>query len=268
MMLCNKFVILLLFLVTYQTLAKTPKIVTILSDNGYPPYSYVENGKPKGIYIDLINEAAKRVANDYQIIIRPLPWKRALKEIENGNALAIIPPYIHSQKRPYMWPYSSVLSYERIVVFCHNHIDFKAHLLRKYQKGVKPINIGINAGYLILNEQLSKAKRNKKIKMWENRSTTSNILKLIEKRIDCYINDPLSSLWVLKSLQKEKPQLNFDNITQSLEVMVQTAHIGYTNSKGHKFDYKDDFVIKFDKALLAVKRDKVLEKIIAKYTGE
>jgi len=50
-----------------------------------------------------------------------------------------------------------------------------------------------------------------------------------------------------------------------MEVMVQTAHIGYTNSKDHKFEYKDDFVKKFNKALVVIKRNKALERIIRKY---
>jgi polar amino acid transport system substrate-binding protein len=37
-----------------KLLAAKTQEVTILADNGYPPYSFVEDGKPKGIYVDII----------------------------------------------------------------------------------------------------------------------------------------------------------------------------------------------------------------------
>jgi len=261
---CIYVFITLCLVISCSVRAHVPQPVTILSDNGYPPYSYVENGIAKGIYVDLINEVAKVLAKDYKIKIRPLPWKRALQEIKKGREFAIMPPYIHSE-REYIWPYSSALSYERVVVFCHDSIDFKGHLLQDRNTAISPLNVGINAGYLILNEQLSRAKRDKKINIWENRSTVSNIQKLLDKRIDCYLNDPLSTRWVFKELKKERASMSFKEIKQSMEVMVQTAHIGYTNSKDHKFEYKDDFVKKFNKALVVIKRNKALERIIRKY---
>lgn len=244
--------------------AGSPKEVSIVIDDSYPPYSFVENGKAAGIYIDLIRLAAKRLEKDYHIKFVPMPWKRALQEVKMGNAFAVVPPFIHTEKRSYIWPYSAPLAYERVVVYCQKSIAFRAHLQRN-PKEVKPLNIGINSGFLTLNEQLIRAEANGLIKMRENRSTRANIQKLISKRVDCYLNDPLSTKWVLKQLQKQNPSLNLTDTRQMMEVMVQSAHIGYTNSKSRKFRYKSDFIKRMDKALAVVKRDKALEKIITKY---
>jgi len=266
----NKFIhlfIVLFFSVSISVRAQELQVVTILSDNGYPPYSYVENGIPKGIYVDLINEVAKEMASDYKIKIRPLPWKRALQEIKNGREFAVMPPYVHAQ-REYIWPYSSPLAYERVVVFCHDKINFKEHISRQRQVITSPLNVGMNAGYLILNEQLSRAKRDNKIRIWENHSTVANIQKLLDKRIDCYLNDPLSTQWVLNNLPKKNSLISLEGVKQSMEVMVQTAHIGYSNVNPQKFHFKDDFVKKFNKALEVVKRNKAIERIVNKYVGD
>ena len=248
--------------------ANTPQIVTIISDDSYPPYSYVENGKAAGIYVDLVMLAAKRLAEDYTVIIKPMPWKRGLQELKMGKEFAILPPFIHSNKRDYIWPYSKTLSYERVVAFCQKDIELKAYLSDQPNPDAKPINVGINAGFLILNEQFTRAQEINVVDVWENRSTRANVQKLINKRLDCYLNDPLSTQWVLNQLMKKDPTLSFDNIEQMLEVMVQTAHVGYTNRKNDKFHFRKDFIKRFDKALSVVKRDNGLEKIIRKYVKQ
>lgn len=240
--------------------------VLIVADDSYPPYSYVENNEIKGIYIDLINLAAQRLAKDYKIKFVAMPWKRALQEVKLGNAFAVIPPYIHSHKRDYIWPYSAALAYERVVAHCHDSIDLREHLMMQDDKSNKQsINVGINAGYMILNERLSQAKAQGLIKVWENRSTKANVLKLINRRIDCYLNDPLSTKWVLKEITADNESLNFKEIHQTIEVMVQTAHIGYSSDENNRFKFKEDFVKRFDKALAAVKRENALDKIVAQY---
>ncbi len=49
----------------------------------YPPFQYLEDGKPKGYKLDILNEAFKRAGHTYEIEF--LPWARVLKYIENGN---------------------------------------------------------------------------------------------------------------------------------------------------------------------------------------
>ena len=52
-------VIVLLMLTTSWSALGTGVKVEILTDDDYPPYSYVLNGETKGIYIDLVKKAAK-----------------------------------------------------------------------------------------------------------------------------------------------------------------------------------------------------------------
>ena len=131
-------------------------------------------------------------------------------------------------------------------------------------KNTKPLYLGVNAGYLILNKKLEQAKKANNISIFENKSTSANIKKLFYNRLDCYVNDKHSTLWELAHIAKEA-DINFDKIKESLLVMTQTAHIGYTNNPSHPFEFKDDFIIRMDEALSSVISSKVYQEIINRY---
>jgi polar amino acid transport system substrate-binding protein len=238
--------------------------VTILADDSYPPYSFVENGKLKGIYIDIVRQAATLIESHYKINIIAIPWKRGLLEIEMGKSFALIPPYKHIQKRSYIWPYSIPLMKEHVVAFCQKGINLSKYINPTKIKKQPPLMIGINAGYLILNKKLEKAVHRKDIIISENKSTSSNIMKLYTKRLDCYFNDKNSTHWELSQLSK-KSSINFENVREALLVMTQTAHIGYTNAHGHDFEFKDDFVLRMDDALSNLISSGTYQEIINQY---
>jgi polar amino acid transport system substrate-binding protein len=238
--------------------------VTILADDSYPPYSFVDNDQLRGIYIDIIKAAAKLIEQHYKVKIDPVPWKRGLQGLEKGTSFALVPPYKHIKKRPYMWPYSVPIMKENVVAFCHKDIDLLGHLKPQAMKSNAPLIIGINAGYLILNPKLEQAKNKKNIAISENKSTTLNILKLYHKRLDCYLNDKFSTLWELSNMKKEK-KINFNDIREVFLVMTETAHIGYTNINPDTYPFKDDFILRMDQALLSVISSDEYKEIINRY---
>lgn len=254
----------LLCLSCFVLQAKGVQKVIILADDGYPPYSFVENGQLKGIYVELVQEAAKKVQQKYHIELIATPWKRALMKIEDGNELAILPPYKHLKERPYMWPYSVALMNETVSAFCHKSVDIKAYLNTFDQLQSPPLNIGINAGYIMFTEDILAAISRGNIVVWENKSTDANIIKLHSKRVDCYLNDRLSILWEFEKLQRQQ-KLSFSEIEEVLSVMNQTAHIGYSNSNNEAYPYKDEFVKSFDKSLMQIKSSPKYHQIIRRY---
>jgi len=247
--------------------APKDKAVIILADDSYPPYSFMENGQIQGIYVDLVLAAAKSLTPYYQVQVVAVPWKRGLRELNQGSALALIPPYKHIEKRPYIWPYSIALLSETVIAYCHRDIDISSYINSSGVKPQRPLNVGINAGYQILNRELTLAKDKGNIVIRENKDTRANILKLLHRRLDCYLNDRLSTLWELKRLRREYPEKDyqFNGISEALLVMTQTAHIGYTDSKEHKFTYKDEFVKRMDEALALLHTSGEYERILAKY---
>lgn len=259
-------IFILLLQIGIKAFAQDVKVVTILADDAYPPYSYVEDGKLKGIYIEFIRLAAKSLKPYYEINIQAIPWKRGLSEVRQGHAFAIVPPYKHIESRPYIWPYSIALYSETVVTFCHYDINI-SELISREGSDINVVNVGVNAGYQILNQELKTAKRDGKLNLWENKDTGSNILKLLHRRIDCYLNDRLSTIWEFRRLKKQFPEksYSFKNIYEAMLVMTQTSHIGYSDVNNEKYRYKDDFVRRMDEALIKLYNTKEYVQIISQY---
>ena len=241
--------------------------VTILADDAYPPYTFVENGQLKGIYIDLLQLASKRLSHQYDIKFQATPWQRGLNELKDGRAFALIPPYKHYDTRPYMKPYSVPLLTETVIMLCHQDVDISGYIGQELNSLAKPIKVGVNAGYLILNEALSKARKKGTLAFEENKDTSSNVLKLLLRRIDCYLNDRISTYWEIKQLSTLFPDKKFEQVklVESLEVMTQTAHIGYTDAPNNTYEYKGNFVIQMDKAIEDIVSSKEYAQILSSY---
>ena len=87
--------------------------VKIVTDDDYPPYSYVEDGHLKGLYIDLISRASKLLLPEYEVSLEAMPWKRALMKLEQGEEFAILPPYKHEIKKTLYWPLFFISIYRK-----------------------------------------------------------------------------------------------------------------------------------------------------------
>ena len=79
--------------------------VTVYADADYPPYSYQEGGKARGIYADIMQKAFSRMSG-YRVTIVPVPFKRGLAYLESGKGFALYPPYYWPAERPYIKTYS------------------------------------------------------------------------------------------------------------------------------------------------------------------
>lgn len=222
--------------------------VEILTDDDYPPYSYVLNGETKGIYIDLVERAAKFMQPDYDVIVVAMPWKRALKKLEMGQSFAVLPPYLHTELRPYISPYSIPLATEHVVTFCRQGVELNRAFVPSLRLP-NPISVGLNSGYLILTKKYHEAVDKNNLVIRENKSTESNITKLLKGRVDCYVNDELSTEYSLALLKNGAATLPDTNIEKMDILSSQTAHIGYTNINETNFPYKKDFIEKMNLAL-------------------
>jgi polar amino acid transport system substrate-binding protein len=61
--------------------------VPLIVFEDYPPYEYMEGDEAKGINIDLIREAFRRMGVTPVFELRP--WKRALMELKSGEVMAL-----------------------------------------------------------------------------------------------------------------------------------------------------------------------------------
>lgn len=87
----------------------------VLTTTTWPPYQYEENGQVTGIAVDIVQEAAQKLG--YTIEVQLLPWKRALKNAETGEADGVVSALFTEERAQYLYYTSEPLFEVRTVIF-------------------------------------------------------------------------------------------------------------------------------------------------------
>lgn len=239
--------------------ADQPISVSIAADNNYPPYSYLDNGKMSGIYTDIISEISKKMTN-YNISIMPLPWKRALLNVQQGEIPFIYPPYFRPKERPYL-KYSSPLLTERLVMFCHRDVMEKIPRQR-FPEDYKGLSIARNLGFLV-GEHILKANEDGIIKLIETTDAQAALFRIYSRRLDCYINDRLSVLFELKKLAM-KETLDQNQLIEAVVFSKEDAFLATHQNSVH-FPFAAAFLHEFNQHLQTMQTHGDIQRIIERY---
>lgn len=68
---------LILLAVSSLSVAAAKQDVFIYGESNYPPYTWIDNGEFRGIYVDIFNKAFEKM-EDYNIQLKAVPWERGL----------------------------------------------------------------------------------------------------------------------------------------------------------------------------------------------
>lgn len=237
--------------------------VTVYADDGYPPYSYAEGDKAKGIYNEILKTAFSRMSG-YSVNIDPVPWKRALMYVERGDGFAISPPYYRPKERPYISPYSVPVLDEEVVAFCR--VETLKTPREKWPQDYSGLAVGRNAGFLAGGPELFEAAKNGRITLEETGNTRSNVLKLLEGRIDVYVNDRIAILNEYKKIQKATGRYKDVRIAEGTVISREQGYMGFTAMDNGKFYFKDDFIKKFNAVIENMKKRGEIQAIVEKYS--
>ncbi len=115
--------------------------------------------------------------------------------------------------------------------------------------GAPPLTIGINAGYLILTEKYQQAVQQGKIMINENRSSLSNVEKLLTGRLDCYINDRKTILFGMNSLLEDDSANIAAGYEEKEYLYTRSAHIGYSKRYLNQHQQMHEFVAALNTAI-------------------
>ncbi len=234
--------------------------VLIYGDDDYPPYSYVENGQLKGIYTEIVREAAQAMPQ-YQVQLRPVPWKRGVLMLQTGEAFALYPPYLWRDERPYM-RYSVPLLMEQMVVFCNQEVVARRKL-EHWPADYGGLHIGINAGFLLGDAGLTQALRSGKVVLDAAKGTRTNLLKLMRGRIDCYVSDRLSAQWELQRIRRDRQAgTPMQAIHETAQLASQQGYMGFTLHQPGKYPYRDDFIDQFNAAIVRMQNNGAIRRIL------
>ena len=238
-----------------------PIAVTIYSDAGYPPYSYVDDGKAVGIYAEIMRRAFARMPR-YAVTIEPVPWKRGLALLASGQGFALYPPYRRPQERPWMTPYSEPVLEETVVVVCRDQVLKKSRPL--WPDDYAGLVIGSNSGFQVVGEAFRMAVVQGKLAYEEAGTSQQNIMKLVAGRIDCYENDRVSIYWEYERLRR-RGQLTGDHpgvLVEGAVVSREYGYLGFGAGDEKRFPFRNDFLREFNDAIRALRGSGEIAKIV------
>jgi polar amino acid transport system substrate-binding protein len=237
--------------------------VTVYCDESYPPYSYQEKGKAKGIYTRILTRAFDRLTG-YTVTIKPVPWKRGLNLLETGKGFAIYPPYFHPNKRPYM-DYSVPILEERLTAFTTPRITKRQNLVQ-WPHDFMGLRIGKNRGFVISKDpDFVLAVKAGTIQVEEAKGNRQNILKLATGRIDVYVNDYHSIPWEISKMREcglYDPAKGHLSIIKGPTIAIQHGFIGFTNRDGGRFFYKEDFKHQVNTVIKSMQESGEIHRIV------
>lgn len=246
-------VICLLF--SWGALAQTQ--VTIYGDDAYPPYSFKDKkGQMTGIYTVILREIFQQMP-EFLVSIEGYPWKRGLKEIEQGLIFGLYPPYKRERDRPYM-EYDVPILDEELVVVCHEKILHQQRI--RWPEDFYGLTVGNNSGFAAGGKPFWQAVERGDIEVEETRGTSKNLQKLIAERVDCYMNDALSIEWELKALMK-RGKYNGLSVKKAVVISSEQGYLGFV-SDDSRFPFKDKFKARFYSILHEMKGTGRIQKII------
>lgn len=202
--------------------------LTLLGDNDYEPFSWQEDGQPKGIYVDILRRLLEE-AELPQIELKMKSWKEGLEDVRAGRVFGLFPPYYWPEERPYMAPYSEQILEERVAVYCREGILYRKR--PNWPQDYLALTIGNNVGYLSPGPAFFDAVKSGALNMVEVRDADEGLRLLVSDDLDCYVNSRLTILWGLRKLGDARiynPLVH--NITRGSFVAGQWGYIGFSKA--------------------------------------
>lgn len=160
--------------------AAEPRPLIFASDTDYAPLSYLENGEPKGLVIDIMRELAKRMGRPLDIQL--MRWEESLSLIVQGKVDVGCPISITDARRK-MFDFSDVVYLSQYSIFVRPE--------KLWVKGIpdlRGLTVGVRAGGL--NQSL--VERDPQIKMFLMEDYRQGLQMLQDGKIDAVIAD----IWV------------------------------------------------------------------------
>ncbi len=229
-----------------QVAADTLEIVTLQ----YPPYEYEENGKTKGIAVDLVRAAFKKIEQPVSISV--MPWIRALIMIEKGNVDAIFTAFKTPEREKFADYSKEVLMPQEVSLFAlkDSKVTFDGDLSKLY-------------GYLVgMVRKVSYGKKfddfareNKEVKLYVIKTGELNMNMLLIKRIDILISNRHGAYFILSNMGRTEE-------VEELKPVVESVPSYIAFSKKRNLAAVRD---KFDKALAGIKAQGEYDRIIAEF---
>lgn len=136
----NRIFILVFLSLLLPNISFAEKIIFASPEN-LPPKIFMENGKLRGTYVDIITAICKRM--NLEPVFVQYPWPRAVIMARDGKVDALFPPLKTKEREDFLYFPSEPVSYTRNVLFARKVRNIKVTKMKDLQHLV----VGINDQY-------------------------------------------------------------------------------------------------------------------------
>lgn len=233
--------------------------VVIHGGSDYKPFTYMEDGTPKGLYVELVAAVLDRMSG-YRYTMPISPWGRLLKGVENGEIFAFFPPYYRPEQRPYVVPYSKPIYTETTILLCRNSINASRDFTH-WPESAHGLTIGMNIGNLAGGPEYNEAVKDGYIRQISNKTPYHSLKMLDAGRLDCFIDSRMIVLDTIRS----HPDLHglHAHASETMAIRKESVHLGF--SRFNNPPYKHDFIHEFNRALDRLKESGEYDTIVQRY---
>ncbi|APW43994.1 substrate-binding periplasmic protein [Rhodoferax saidenbachensis] len=151
--------------------------IAIFSGDGSPPKMYVQEGKNRGILIDILQYADRHLQND-TLQLALYPWARAYLQAASGEGGIVGLSW--TQRRDELFDYSDPLFFDEVVVVVRKGSEFPFKVLSDLHG--RRVGIVRGASY---GEAFERARDAGVIAVDEDNGASNRLNKLVAGRIDC-----------------------------------------------------------------------------------
>jgi len=241
--------------------------VTIYVDDAYKPFSFRgKDGKAEGIYINVLKTAFSRM-KDFNVSIKPIPWKRGKHLMETGEGFGLAPAFYHGHDWEYLYPYSLAFYTETITAVCTDKV-LETHRLNWPQDYID-LRIGNVAGYDGWGgTEFRKLVKQGKIKYEEAKGSAENILKLGANRVHCIMMEDTAFDYAYGKLKLSgQYSQRMARIKKGAIIGVDPVYIGYSKTarKAGKYPFQFDFMQAFDNEIYKMIKSDEIKEIMSSY---
>lgn len=239
------FIVLFIFLL-FPIASLSNKLMFVTMN--YPPYAYESNNKIQGFNIDILNEIFTRM--NVKIEYKVVPWARAVKMIQEGDADAIF-PFFKTKERELFTDYPNHFTTEPIAMFVlkESKIQYSGNLSQLSQYKFGRVR-GYSSG-----KEFDDAVKNNIVKIDKATHSELNLKKFFKKRFDILVDNK----YVI--LDQLKKQNSLDKIEELSPLLIDSkAYLGFSKKRNHA-----EIIEKFNFFLKEIKLDGTYEKIINSY---
>ncbi|GEM_PF-2539213 len=225
----------------------------------YPPYEYLEEGTPKGIAIELIRQAIKRVG-DQTIDFNFYPWRRAVNSVQHGDTDMLFNAGKSEARQEWGHYVESTLILQNYVLFKRkaSSIQINANF-----DNAKKFPIAVRTGYLYGTGLFRNAlDRGQFSYVVQSETSMQSIDLLLNKRVDVFVGDYLP---VMHYISKHNLEDQIDIVKEvgtyrNMSVLLWPTYLVFSKKR-----VSEAYVSKVTQALEGMKADGSYYAVFEKY---